>query len=69
MKAEMKATGQLVLTPETGAEAYALMRWVKEAEQPPAEGRPRAVCIDLSLFPETLPSSGNNEAAWLEARP
>lgn len=55
MKAELKATGQLVLTPETGAEAYALMHWVREAEHPPAEGKPRAVMIDLSLFPETMP--------------
>lgn len=60
MKAELTATGTLVLTPETGVEAYALMHWVKEAEQPPAEGRPRAVCIDLHLFPAraTLPQEG-----------
>jgi hypothetical protein len=54
MKAELNANGQLVLTPESGVEAYALMRWTREAEAPPAEGRARAVMIDLSPFPETL---------------
>lgn len=46
MKAEMTANGTLVLFPESGVEAYALMQWQESANG--------ATLIDLSAFPEVL---------------
>ena len=62
MKAEITATGTLVLTPETGTEAYALQRWsesaaVQQQDVQRAEKfhyRGSAMKIDLGAFPETM---------------
>lgn len=70
MKAELTAAGTLVLTPETGVEAYALTRWMREAEPQPVEGRARAITLDLSQFPETLPAKVDRvrwEEVWRAA--
>ena len=32
MKAEIDATGQLTITPETPTETYALRRWIEEGD-------------------------------------
>lgn len=62
MKAELTATGTLVLTPECSTEAYALQCWseravVQQADEQLAEKfhyRGSSITISLSDHPDTL---------------
>lgn len=79
MKAEMTSCGQIVLHPETGIEAFALMRWteravvvqedVKRAEHHHYRGG--SLVVDLSAFPETLRADvpADFAEAWMGAKP
>lgn len=80
MKAELTATGTLVLTPENGTDAFALMCWTERAvvEQPDTKRgetfhwRGSSIMVDLGAFPETLRSVFDQEKwarEWREATP
>jgi hypothetical protein len=79
MKAEMTADGKIVLKPESGIEAFALMRWIERTivNQPDVQRkeafhwRGSSIQIDLSAFPETLRVDvpADFAEAWMEAKP
>lgn len=54
MKADLCADGHIVITPESGVEAYALDAWCnKEFSAIPSTYRPKLV-VDFSEFPDLL---------------
>ncbi|MFX1675182.1 hypothetical protein PWR63_23530 [Paraburkholderia sp. A2WS-5] len=57
MKVTIEANGSLVVTPESGCEAYALGHWAKANLEPMYQQvivSPPRVLIDCSAFPESL---------------
>ncbi|MBB3256891.1 hypothetical protein [Paraburkholderia sp. WP4_3_2] len=60
MKVTIEASGNLLITPETGCEAYALGHWAEENLGPvykdvTANAPAVKIRIDCSDFPEALP--------------
>ena len=52
MKAEIKADGDLVISPETALECYALKKWCEENEDADGLFKPDALFIEARILSE-----------------